>query len=253
MNFKKLSKDKGAFNQLLVIGVVALIAIAGIAYFFLLPSDGGSGDGDMTATVYIEDVETGQVLSSEISLEEASFSESMMLTFGESIRSTTMTYIEDYTIPTAIKTEGLYRVWMEVKITASWSGVQITKNEVTFTGTSGLGGSTLTSANIAEKTFVATNKITNGDSVVNMQTLGKTWTHRLGLTNNAIQLNGASLDNMKLMVTALLSGSAPDGTAYGFSDNAILNIDVNSFDKAQITVSITDISIGGPVEGSSTA
>jgi hypothetical protein len=121
--------------------------------------DTGSGNGKCSCTatckIYVKDLTTNQVYTGTVSTEGTSFSEAMMLTFGEGIRSTTlqpaqMTNENGGSSPPTSETSALYKshaysMWLSVTFKVTGDNMKsIDSAEIEFYGKAGTASSSST-------------------------------------------------------------------------------------------------------------
>lgn len=84
---KHLKKDRNAFNMLYAVAVVAIIIVAGVA-FFLMQNPQDDSPMDMTATIVITNVETGVEIQAIVDMSSPDAGEMAMMAFGQGVRET---------------------------------------------------------------------------------------------------------------------------------------------------------------------
>jgi hypothetical protein len=239
-------------KKYLVIGAVVLIIISIIVVAFTYNTNANS-DTDMSATIYIKNVENGEVIKGDISLNGVSITEQMILSVGQDIRETEFSsvnvdpYNDDPTDEGPnIDTTVNYEIWVDVTVDAYWKGVTLNENKVIISGVTDNDKSLLYSNSLSSKILTLNDKILNNQtSIISMNSEGYSWNYYSG-TNIPIQLTGADLDGIKISIDTKLSGVASNDDIITKTDSAevTLNVDVITEDTAEISVSITDIDSG---------
>jgi hypothetical protein len=239
--------------KLIAIGIVAMIIIAG-AFFLYMPSDDDSENTSMTATIVIEELDTGEMIEAEIDLSEPDWTEQMMLSFGENIRSTDFKplYSTDPgggdnpgLINGPIRANGKYAVYL--KGTCHVSGAELSSNNVDLTLTfhgkvmkPTAGDMSSTAATSGQNVKIIKNIPVNTDYVFDQSTAGK-----FTYVGTASFL-GANLDGAWLYIDMGVIGQ--DGTkTVSYTGTFGILLSVGDWTDASVSASITDISVGTTV------
>jgi len=235
-----------------VLAIVGLLVIAGIGVIFFSGGASGSDDLEGELTVFVEDIETGTILSGTVDIGEMSVVETMMLSLGQGIRTTEMEPLTsfDATTKEPIKATSYYNIWTSARIHVSADEiVEVTTNAVHFACeiVEPLAGDGLYSSSSSNKVIDAYDYLElNQDTVINMaEDLGKKWTHAImeGASSTK-QIQGANLNNMKLHVEAFIGGEDSTGREYLVNTHAHLTIHVSSWAEAVLTISVTAMGPG---------
>lgn len=242
-------------NKFLVIGIVALVIVAG--FLFMFPSAEGNDEIEATATIYVQSVNGGEIMEAEIDLSKLSMSEQMMMSITGEVR--TMDFTGDIS---ALSQVGLYNLWIvtKVKVTATDDIASLTKivcqvsgrpgdtiygspNHETSTITSEklwtIGGSA--SATIEKTSTVLGTEYTFDQSGVSNGKFASVYDSATKATGS---LNGNRIDGT--LVTALIAAYAVDdsGTTVRSEVSATLKISVNSWSQSGLSIAITGMSAG---------
>lgn len=237
-------------------GAIIMVVIIIVASMYFGNGSGNSDmDNDKTATIYIQNVETGQIFEGTVSLNELNFGEQMMLSFGQDIRESALTSVA---ISDPIAPNQSFKVWVEVDVEATWADVKLKNNVVKFSGKTATGLEISYNNIVPAKagklnTLITINdKIMNGPlSTVNMKTEGYEWSYIYNPSASSgtyvpyTTITGDKLDGMVLTVETTLSGVDGNGATVESTDVAelVLDVDMNST-SGSITVAIKDVRAG---------
>jgi hypothetical protein len=254
-------------TKLLTIGLVAAVILAAIGYVALGASGGGDVAGEATATIYVEDVGTGEVYSAEIDIGAPDLAEQAMLSFGD-IRTTAFQPLASTPgdaggLPTkhiaSVFKASTYKVWMTVSFTVNGENIDTVKKvEVKFYGTAGATSSStvpdhLSSANRLYSSLASsdspvltrTSGITVGKQVVISQAdTASMKFDKVNVGTGYVTLTGDMVDCAYLNVDISVLAEDLNGNEVSASKHASLRLWVDAYGTSTLSVSIDDLNGG---------
>lgn len=249
-------------NKLLVIGIIAIVVVAG--FMFLMPEAEGNDEIGATATVYVQSVNGGEIMEAEIDISKLSMTEQMMLSISDEVRTA------DFTGSiSALSWGGSYNVWAvtKVKVTATDDIASLTKIRCSWGGKPGVAGGSIN---------VAPDHATNTASTAALVSVGGDVGPAVENTNAAFgteySFDQSSVSNGKFSmwkvydssssryvftnlygdtidgatITCSVSAYAVDdsGANIGITQTATLKISVNSWSQSGLSIAITGMTAG---------
>jgi len=252
-------------NQLLAIVIVMLVACG--AYFMLLPNlTGEDGATDATATIYIANAETGEIVCAELDINKLSFEEASMLTLYGEVRETAFAPLEFTEEIPALSSIGNYVMWVsaKAKVSASDDIASLTKIQYTVSGKPGdanlaASAPTHVTTTLPEKLWTV-----GGTASATLFKTGVSFGTEYTFDQAAApegkfkqvynsdskaygSLNGDRIDGS--LITVQISAYAVDdsGQTVVSTSTATMKIIVNSYTQSGLSVVITDVGVGGYV------
>lgn len=253
-------------QKLLTIGVVAVMIAAAIGFVALYPVGGGGGDGngDITATIYIESVDSGDVWVADVDIGPANAGEMAMMSLFGGIRQVDFRPLiipgdGDVSGPpveaTPIYKDAAYMVYCNVDFKISGSNiVSLTKATIEFHGTAG----TLSSGATPDHANDPNAKLYSSAGATDRYKVTKTSGLALGTSikadNTAAKwdkVNGGSgvmtgdrVDGTLLNVYVTVEGVDDGGNKKTATGSAGMKLTLPSYKTSSLSVLVTSISGG---------
>lgn len=253
-------------QKLLTIGVVAVMIAAAIGYVALLPGGdgGGGGDGDITATIYIESVDSGEIWLADVDIGPANAGEMAMMSLFGGIRQVDFKPLiipgdGDVSSPpvetTPIYKDAAYRVYCNVDFKVSGSNiVSLTKATIEFSGTAGTLSTGATPDHVNDPSAKLFASSASTDRYTITKTTGLTLGTSIKADNSAAKwdkvnggsgaLTGDRVDGTLLNVYVTVEGVDDGGNKKISHGSAGMKLTLPSYKTSSLSVLVTSISGG---------
>jgi WD40 repeat protein len=245
-----------------ILAVVLVIILVGGGLFLFFPEEAGATDA--TATIYIENADSGEVMVAEMDISKLSFTEAMMLSAYGEVREVDFKPLEFTGSISALSANGNYNMWIvaKAKVSATDDIASLTKIQYTVSGKPGTANLASTTPDHATTTLPEKLWTVSGTASATIfktsATFGTEYTFDQsaateGKFNRVYNsdtkalgtLNGDRIDGS--VITVQISAYAVDdsGQTVVNTATATMKIVVNSYSQSALSVVITGISIGG--------
>lgn len=252
-------------NAIIALVLVAILVGGGLFLFF--PEE--TGTTGATATIYIQNADSGEVMAAEMDISKLAFHEAMLLSAYGEVREADFKPLDFTSQVSALSWGGTYNVWVvtKVKVTATDDIASLTKLRCSWGGKPGMTGGSIS---------VAPDHVTNTASTAALVSIGGSVGPESENTNVAFgteytfdqsgvaggkfnmwkvydsstsryvfnNLNGNTIDGATITCTITAYGVDDSGASIGNSQSATMKINVNSWSQSGLSIVITGMTSG---------
>lgn len=253
-----------------IIAVVLVVILVGGGLFLFFPDEAGTTDA--TATIYIENADSGEVMVAEMDISKLSFTEAMMLSAYDEVREVDFKPLEFTGSIPAISWSGNYNIWVvtKLKVTATDDIASLTKIRCSWGGKPGMTGGSINVApdhitNTASTAALVsiggevgpaienTNVVTGTEYTFDQSSMSSNkfnmWKVMDSATNRYVfnNLSGNTIDGATITCSVIAYALDDSGASVANTMTATMKINVGSWSQTGLSIVITDMGVGGYV------